>query len=204
MLPMPISPTPTASMPSALACRARSSPTAKASRACCSVMAGSTAISPVENRTFRSSTWGQGTGTQMPTSTTCTSSPKYAANADIPVLCRVMFTACCTVTDWGAQDTPSATTPLSAASTVTRHRRTSGRAVRRTPASRMDISSSAPRLPGGLASSACRRRAASMASRSAGRIDSIYAVNSCLVMYSLRIRVPAASRETGRSPDFLM
>ena len=98
MFPMPISPTPTASMPSALACRARSSPTARASIACCSVMAGSTAISPVENRTFRSSTWGQGTGVRMPTSTTCTSSPKYAANADIPVLCRVMFTACCTVT----------------------------------------------------------------------------------------------------------
>ena len=146
----------------------------------------------------------QDTGTQMPTSTTCTSSPKYAANADIPVLCRVMFTACCTVTDWGAQDTPSATTPLSAASTVTRHRRTSGRAVRRIPASRMDISSSAPRLPGGLASSACRRRAASMASRSAGRMDSIYAVNSCLVMCSLHIRVPAATQETGRSPDFPM
>ena len=107
-------------------------------------------------------------------------------------------------TDGGVQDTPSATTPLSAASTVTRHRRTSGRAVRRTPASRMDISSSAPRLPGGLASSACRRRAASMDSRSAGRMDSIYAVNSCLVMCSLHIRVPAATQETGRSPDFPM
>ena len=204
MLPMPISPTPTASMPSSLAMWARSRPTDRARRASCSVMAGSAAMSPVEKRTFRSSTWGQDTGTQMPTSTTWTWSPKYAARADMPVLCRVMFTACCTVTDWGAQDTPSATTPLSAASTVTRHRSIRGRGVLRMPASRMDMSSRAPRLPGGLASSACRRRAASMASRSAGRMDSIYAVNSCLVMCSLRIRAAAASRETGRSPDFPM
>ena len=40
--------------------------------------------------------------------------------ADIPVLRRVMLMACCKVTDLGAQDTPSSTTPLSAANTATR------------------------------------------------------------------------------------
>ena len=90
----------------------------------------------------------------MPTSYTVTSSPKVWASADMPVLRRVMFTACCTVTDWGAQDTPSATTPLSAANTATRHFFTSGQTRPVTPAMRTAMSSSLPRLPGGLANSA--------------------------------------------------
>ena len=90
----------------------------------------------------------------MPTSMTDTSSPKVWASADMPVLRRVMLTACCSVTDWGAQDTPSATTPLSAANTATRHFLTVGHTRPVTPAMRTVMSSSFPRLPGGLASSA--------------------------------------------------
>ena len=90
----------------------------------------------------------------MPTSYTATSSPKVLASADMPVLRRVMFTACRKVTDWGAQDTPSVTTPLSAANTATRHFPIAGQTWPVTPAMRTAISSNLPRLPGGLASSA--------------------------------------------------
>ena len=62
--------------------------------------------------------------------------------ADMPVLRKVIFTACCNVTDGGVQDTPSATTPLSAANTATRHLPMAGQTCPVTPASRMDISSS--------------------------------------------------------------
>ena len=62
--------------------------------------------------------------------------------ADMPVLRKVIFTACCNVTDGGVQDTPSATTPLSAANTATRQLPMAEQTCPVTPASRMDISSS--------------------------------------------------------------
>ena len=203
VLPMPISPMPSAVTPSALASAACSIPAAMASSTCRRVMASSRTMLPVPRRTFRSRMPTGGTSPSMPTSTTVTSSPKAAAIADIPVLRKVMFTACCNVTDGGVQDTPSATTPLSAANTATRHLSMAGHTCPVTPASRMDSSSSCPRLPGGLASCACRRRAASMAASSAGRMASIYARSSCSVMLTPPdIPAAPASRETARSPDF--
>ena len=145
-------------------------PAAMAASACGRVMASSMAMSPVLRRTRRFRMPAGVVPQSMPTSTTATSSPKAAAMADMPVLRRVMLTACCTVTDRGAQDTPSSTTPLSAANTATRHLSIRGHTRPVTPARRTDMSSSAPRLPGGLASCACRCRAAAMASRSAGRM----------------------------------
>ena len=170
VLPMPISPMPSAVTPPALAMAACSMPAAMAASACGRVMASSMAMSPVLRRTRRFRMPAGVVPQSMPTSTTATSSPKAAAMADMPVLRRVMLTACCTVTERGAQDTPSSTTPLSAANTATRQRFMGGHTRPVTPARRTDISSSAPRLPGGLASCACRCRAAAMASRSAGRM----------------------------------
>ena len=53
----------------------------------------------------------------MPISTTTSSSPKYFARHDAPVKPRVRLIDCASVTDCGAELTPSSTTPLSAART---------------------------------------------------------------------------------------
>ena len=154
VLPMPISPMPRAVMPSALAAAACSMPAARAESAWARVMASSTAMSPVPRRTLRGRMPTSGTSPSMPTSTTATSSPKAAAMADMPVFRRVMLIACCSVTDRGAQDTPSSTTPLAAANTATRHASMGAHTCPVTPARRMERVSSSPRLPGGLASAA--------------------------------------------------
>ena len=99
-------------------------------------MALSRTMSPVERRIFRSTMTGQRTSASMPTSVTSTLSPKYRARDDMPVRCRVMLTLWLSVTDWGVQDTPSATTPLSAAKTSTRHDRSSRRTCPVIPARR--------------------------------------------------------------------
>ena len=186
VLPMPISPMPSAVTPSRRASAACSMPAASASSACCRVMASSRAMLPVVRRICRSKMASQCGFCSIPTSTTATWSPKHAASDDIPVTCRVMFTACCRVTDRGAQDTPSSTTPLSAANTATRHLSMAGHTCPVMPASRTEMVSSSPRLPGGLASSACRFSAASMAARSAGVMACIYACSSCSVICAPR------------------
>ena len=203
MLPIPISPMPRAVILSALARAACSMPAAMAASASGRVIASSTAMFPVPGRTFRSRMPTPGTSAAIPTSTTATSSPKAAAMADIPVLRRVMLMACCKVTDRGAQDTPSSTTPLSAANTTTRQLSIFGHTWPVMPARRMAISSSAPKLPGGLASSACRFRAASITARSAGRMACIYCCNAASVMSVPRYTpAPPASAATAGRSDF--
>ena len=91
VLPIPISPMPTACIPSCAARCACSMPTEMAVSACSRVMAGSRAISPVERRIFRFTISGQRTSASMPTSVTTTESPKAAARADMPVICRVIL-----------------------------------------------------------------------------------------------------------------
>ena len=75
-----------------------------------------------------------------------------------------MFSATMAVTSWPVWVTPSATTPLSAHMTTTarRERSTSGLPVM--PAMRITASSSAPRLPRGLAMESHRAFARPMAS----------------------------------------
>ena len=120
MLPMPISPTPMAWTPSSLAWPASSRPTPMASSTSWRVRAGSLARLRVERRIFRFRIAGHRTSALIPTSATTTEFPKYLARADMPVICRVMFTAWLKVTDSGEEETPSAMTPLSAAKTKMR------------------------------------------------------------------------------------
>ena len=203
MLPMPISPMPKAVTPSLLASPACSMPAASASSACRRVMASSRAMLPVVRRMCRSKMAAQRGSWAMPTSTTVTWSPKQAAMEDIPVTRRVIFTACCRVTERGAQDTPSSTTPLSAANTATRHLSMAGQNCPVMPASRMEMVSSAPRLPGGLASAACRFSAAVMAAPSAGAMVCMYACSSCSVICAPRYSLsPPAIQVMAGSPDF--
>ena len=117
---------------------------------------------------FRSRTFGSRMTAFTPMSTTTTSSPKCLARHEAPVLPRVKFSVCARVTDWGAQATPSATTPLSAHRTMMRHRSSLLWTRPVIPDRRMEISSSLPREPGGLASCAWRCRASSITASSAG------------------------------------
>ena len=121
----------------------------------------------------------------MPTSITSTSMPKSRAIADMPVLPRVIFIACASVTLCGVEATPSATIPLSAANTTMRvfSMRLHTRPV--IPASRTEISSSAPRLPGGFASLLCLSFAAAFAAESAGRMREINAFSSVSFISSI-------------------
>ena len=109
--------------------------------------------------------------------------PKCFASTDAPVFARVRFTVCCKVTDWGALDTPSATTPLSAAKTSRWVFSTRLHTFPVIPASWMDKLSSRPRLPGGLASRSCRSRAASMAAVSRGRIMESRVLRSIWIIF---------------------
>ena len=120
VLPMPISPTPKTATPSALARRASSMPVQTAWAVSCRVMAGSRARLRVPGLIFRFTISGQWYSSAMPTSTTCTWSPKWWAMALMPVQWRVIFTAWAAVTLRGVTDTPSSTTPLSAQRTMIR------------------------------------------------------------------------------------
>ena len=71
---------------------------------------------------------------------------------------------CIKVTDWGALETPSSTTPLSAAKTSRWVLSMELWTFPVMPANWTDKSSSRPRLSGGLARVACRCLAAAMAS----------------------------------------
>ncbi len=94
---------------------------------------------------------GQLYGHTIPRSATTTSQRKYFAMADIPVRCLVMFAACNRVTYWGVQDTPSAVTPLSAHKTMMPYSEFRFFTFPVMPERRTEMSSSMPRLPGGLA-----------------------------------------------------
>ena len=68
---------------------------------------------------FRSRTAGYAERSAFtPTSQTITRQPRRAAIEEAPVTPRVRLTVCAAVTDCGAEDTPSSTTPLSAAKTI--------------------------------------------------------------------------------------
>ena len=179
---MPISPMPTAVSPAAFASRTVSMPTEMACTASLRSMAGFCAKFSVPCRIFRSRTAGQCVSVKIPTSVTITSSPKNRASVDMPVRPRVMLTACSRVTDCGAQLTPSAQTPLSAAKTSTPVRPSVGRSVPKMPARRTEMSSSRPRLWGGLASWACRASAAHIAAASAGVMVFKSSKSCCSVM----------------------
>ena len=85
--------------------------------ACSRVMAGPLAMFWVPKAIFRSSTAGSRMMALTPTSQTVIPAPKCLHSTEAPVLARVRLTVCIRVTDWGALDTPSSTTPLSAAKT---------------------------------------------------------------------------------------
>ena len=89
------------------------------------------------------------------------------------------------VTLCGVEATPSATIPLSAANTTMRvfSMRLHTRSV--IPASRTEISSSAPRLPGGFASLLCLSFAAAFAAESAGRMRESNAFSSVSFISSI-------------------
>ena len=88
---------------------------------------------------------------------------------------------CCFVTDCGALETPSATTPLSAAKTSSCFLLSALCTRPVIPASWMEISSSRPRLPGGLASRAV------IALRSSGATTRTSASNSfCMALPFLK------------------
>ena len=84
-----------------------------------------------------------------------------------------MLRATARVTSWPVWVTPWATTPLSAHMTTTARLEMSTSALPVMPAMRMTASSSAPRLPRGLAMESHRAFARSMAAVSAGVIPAI-------------------------------
>ena len=114
VLPMPISPTPRAS---AFVSMASSAPIKMAFSACLRVMAGPLKIFCVPMAIFRFKTFGSVITALTPTSQTVIPEPKCLARTEAPVLARVRLMVCIRVTDWGALETPSSTTPLSAAKT---------------------------------------------------------------------------------------
>ena len=77
--------------------------------------------------------------------------PKLSARAPTPVSLLVKFIVWAMVTDWGADATPSAATPLSAQKTATQALSILFIVFPVIPAILMEISSSPPRDPGGFA-----------------------------------------------------
>ena len=177
VLPMPISPMPSKAASASMAIWA---PVRMACSAWARVMAGPAAMLPVPAAMRLSSTAGSFTGIFTPISQTVTPQPNRAASTAAPVLHRVRLIVCCKVTIWGVLATPSATTPLSAAKTSSCFLARSLCSWPVMPASWMESSSSRPRLPGGLASWACRRAAASMAARSRGRMVPMSCSRFCI------------------------
>ena len=117
VLPMPISPTPRSCWPPRFASAASSMPVRMPCTACSRVIAGPAAMFAVPLPRERFMISGHVYGSAMPMSTTTSPSPKCFARHDAPVRPRVRLMDCARVTDCGADDTPSQTTPLSAAST---------------------------------------------------------------------------------------
>ena len=98
-----------------------------------------------------------------PTSMTSRSMPKYFAIELTPVRCLVKLMVCESVTDCGAEATPSLTTPLSADMMTIACFCILFLTLPVMPASCMEMSSNLPSAPVGLARTSCRARAASMA-----------------------------------------
>ena len=163
VLPMPISPMPTTSMSACFASAARSAPTSMAFTHSARVMAGSRAKFLVPWASLRSHTPGCMKSASMPTSTTSSSVPKCFASTATPVSPRVKLMVCASVTDCGALATPSWAMPLSDANMITRRFSMRLNTCPVMPASFTLMSSSLPRLWGGLARLSWRARAASMA-----------------------------------------
>ena len=151
VLPMPISPTPSTS---ASVSAASSMPVSTARSHSSRVMALPRAIFFVPKAILRHSTAFSRMFAATPTSQTVIAQPKCLQSVAAPVLPRVRLIVCESVTERGALETPSSTTPLSAAKT----RRCFFSILLCTrpviPASCTERSSSLPRLPGGLASCA--------------------------------------------------
>ena len=104
-----------------------------------------------------------GIGILTPTSMTSRSMPKYFAIELTPVRCLVKLMVCESVTDCGAEATPSLTTPLSADMMTIACFCILFLTLPVMPASCMEMSSNLPSAPVGLARISCRARAASMA-----------------------------------------
>ena len=170
VLPMPISPVASSLTPRPRSSWATSTPARMAWTASSRLMAGPWVMLAVPRRTHFWRMRSPFRGVTVPMSTGTTSTPAARDMAHTLVSPVDMFSATMAVTSWPVWVTPSATTPLSAHMTTTarRERSTSGLPVM--PAMRITASSSAPRLPRGLAMESHRAFARSMAFRSAGTI----------------------------------
>ena len=173
VLPMPISPVASRRTPPAHSSRAVSTPVRTACTASPRLMAGPWVMSAVPRRTHRCTMRAPVRGTAVPMSTGTTSAPAERAMAHTLVSPVDMFSATMAVTSWPVWVTPWATTPLSAHMTTTARLEMSTSALPVMPAMRMTASSSAPRLPRGLAMESHRAFARSMAAVSAGVIPAI-------------------------------
>ena len=109
-----------------------------------------------------------------PLSTTIRSVLKHFARTATPVMPRVKLTVCAYVTDWGAEATPSSTTPLSEHMMITQRLSRVLKIRPVIPASFAAISSSLPRLPGGFTRLSSLFLAALTASRSMPVMPAIY------------------------------
>ena len=107
VLPMPISPAPSRSTPSAAAWRATSTPTRTADSASSRLIAASTAMLPVPGRTFRSRNLADSVSRHedmspaTPTSTTTNSTPWCRANTLTAAPPARKLNTICTVTALG-------------------------------------------------------------------------------------------------------
>ena len=196
VLPMPISPVASSWAPVCFCARTSAMPAAIACTACARVIAGPVVKSAVPAAIRQSAAPGTG-APAMPISTGTTSQWAAAAMRQTLVRRAVRFSSTARVTEASVWLTPCATTPLSAQSTSTARRLTSGTGSPVSAAASSTMASSRPSPPKGFASAAQWAWAAARAASSGGVTAASRFFSSFSVMmfplYNVRLQPQSAS-----------